>query len=236
MLSSLVYGLTLPIRSAKLIVSHPNLIAWSMLPIGITTALYSWGIVRLNEWLSAILTTHSGGFAASFLHAVTTLLLLLLAAITFSFVAAVAAAPFNDFLAEAAEEFATPPLQRVRNRSLLIRARLILIDTLRSVAAGAAGLAALLLSWVPALSILVFVLTFLLISFQYISYPQVRRGVGIEGGVRFLLRHFPACLGFGAATAALFAIPLVSCFCLPLAVVGGTLLVAHTEGQKTDAI
>jgi len=85
------------------------------------------------------------------------------------------------------------------------------------------------LAWIPVVNVAAFFLTCVLICFQYTSYPQTRRGVGIKDGVRFLFQYFYSCLGFGMVLIALFSVPFFSCFMLPLAVVGGTLLVARAQ-------
>jgi uncharacterized protein involved in cysteine biosynthesis len=117
----------------------------------------------------------------------------------------------------------------VRKPSFTAKLRLILIDLGKSVAAAVATFGAILLSWVPVLNFAAFALAFLLVCFQYISYPQTRRGQGIREGLKFLLHHPFACLGFGASLTFLFSIPLVSSLCFPMAVVGGTLLVARSQ-------
>ncbi|MCR4313075.1 MAG: hypothetical protein NUV58_02410, partial [Candidatus Roizmanbacteria bacterium] len=70
-----------------------------------------------------------------------------------------------------------------------------------------------------------------LVTFQYISYPQTRRDVGIRQGAKFLWHHIYACTGFGSIFLLLFAIPFLSSFVLPLAVIGGTLLAARAPGS-----
>ncbi len=76
-------------------------------------------------------------------------------------------------------------------------------------------------------------MTFLLVTFQFVSFPQTRRGEGVLDGIRFLGRNFWVSLGFGMSIAFLFALPLVSTLALPIAVVGGTLLYAHArQGAK----
>ena len=240
---SLIYGVTLPARAAALILSHPVLIAWSLLPIGVTLVLYYLVIHSLSglvrSWLAVHLATwhwNPNGFAAIVFSFFVHVLLLLVGAISFSFVAGIAASPFNDFLAESSEKWATPPLPPVQDRSILIKARLILIDAGKSIAATFAGLAALLLVWVPVVNAITFLLTFLLLTFQYISYPQTRRKQGLGDGIRFLWDHLFACIGFGAALSVLFTIPLISSLALPLAVVGGTLLVARAQGKGSDRL
>ena len=235
-INSLIFGLTLPFQAGTLILRRPALLGWSILPIAVTLGLYTWIIhalnVALQTWMQAhFLAWHwnPSGWGAVIFSGFLHILLILVAAISFSFVASIAASPFNDFLAEAAEKWGSPPLAPVQDRTILIKARLIMIDAGKSLAATIAGLAALLLAWVPLVNAVTFLLTFLLISFQYISYPQTRRSQGLGDGVRFLWDHPFACAGFGATMALLFSIPIVSSLSLPLAVVGGTLLVARAQ-------
>ena len=107
----------------------------------------------------------------------------------------------------------------------------IFIDIVKSIASAGVGIIALLLSWVPIVNIFAFALAFLLVAFQYISYPQTRRGIGLIDGAGFLRRHFFASVGFGTTVTILYMIPFLSSFMLPLAVVGGTLLVARAGGS-----
>lgn len=231
------FGFTLPLRSLRLILAHSRLIAWSALPIALTLVLYSYLIRSLNSSLKSALT-HSfltlgwspHGITAAILFLITKLTLFLLGAFSFSVVAAMMASPFNDFLAESSEYFSEPRLTKVPRSGFAAKLRLISIDLLKTVAAGIITLAALVFSWVPILNGIAFVLAVLLITFQYISYPQTRRGQGILSGIGFLWNHFYASFGFGLAMLGLFAVPFLSSFCLPLAVVGGTLLFARASG------
>ena len=232
---SLFYGLTLPLRALKLIILHPILLFWSLLPIGITLAVSRLMIGALMNFVKQHLfqlLTHAGispsSWGAWILLAVTQVLVFLLAAFSFSFIAGIIASPFNDFLAENTERFSTPPLlPPLHKNTFRYRVHLLRIDVAKTAAAGLATFLALIFSWVPVLNFAVMWTAFMLIAFQFISYPQTRRGLGFLEGLRFLLRNHFACLGFGISFAFLFAIPLVSSLALPLAVIGGTLLVAR---------
>jgi CysZ protein len=237
------YGFTLPWTALKTIVAHPGLIIWSLLPVGITLTLYFYvigaaqaGAQSLMERYFAVWGLSPEGWTAWAVSLLTKLLLILIGALTFSFVATVVASPFNDFLAEASERWAAPPLPPVKPSTFGEKLRLIGIDVAKTVAATVAMLAALLLSWIPVVNIGAFALAFLLVTFQYTSYPQTRRGVGLWSGAWFLWRHLFACAGFGAIVSILFAIPLVSSLALPLAVVGGTLLVARAPGDPASGL
>jgi len=230
------FGITLPFQAGKVIISNPALIFWSLLPVGMTLALYSYVIVYMQDQAKLMLNqafagwgVDPQGWVAWTALLIARMLLFLMSALTFSFVATVLASPFNDFLAEKAEPKATPPLAAVPTQSIMDRARLIGIDILKTVAATGANLVAIMVSWIPVINFLALVATFLLVCFQYISYPQTRRGIGVQAGFGFLWKHVFACAGFGAACAVFLAIPVVASFFLPLAVVGGTLLYGRAQ-------
>jgi CysZ protein len=232
------FGLTLPTRALGTILRHPTLLFWSALPTSITLTIYFFLITRAQhaakDAVAGYLATWGmdpHGWTIWLVMAFTELVLLLAGAVTFSVVSSIIASPFNDFLAESAERFTDPPLAPVAHVSPMKKVRLLLIDIAKTLAALVMTIAALLLSWVPVLNVLAFVLAFLLVTFQYVSYAQTRRGLGIGAGARFLWRHLFACAGFGAALSVLFAVPIVSALCVPLAVVGGTLLVGRSQAK-----
>jgi uncharacterized protein involved in cysteine biosynthesis len=235
-IASFWFGLTLPFRAAKLIAGKPVLMFWSLLPASLTLSLYFAVVLRLQHLAQGVLVRQfdqwgwdSHGWAAWIVALLVRVVLILVGAFTFSAAASVISSPFNDFLAEHTERFAHPPLPAVKKPDLMGKLRLIAIDLGKSLAAGVALVAAILLSWVPFLNLVAFAAAFLLVAFQYISYPQTRRAQGLREGLSFLLKHPFACLGFGATCTFLFSIPLVSALCYPLAVVGGTLLVARSQ-------
>lgn len=237
--ASLWYGFALPHAALRLVLVTPALLLWSLLPVALTMVLYVWGIAVLQAWATAWLLSllplvglDPSGWMAWIAGLATWVLLAQVAALTFAFASAVVAAPFNDVLAARTEPHAVPPLpppSPQRGGALA----LVWIDLLKATAATLVGFAAMLLALVPVVNAISLVLVCLLVCFQYTSYPQTRRRVRLLAGVRFLLRHPWACTGFGAAVSALFAIPFVSSFALPLAVVGGTLLVARAPGDAT---
>jgi CysZ protein len=241
MIRSLVYGITLPLHAAKLVLRQPILLFWSLLPVALTLALYGFVILKAQNAAQAALSArfaawgwNDSGWGVWGLNALAQLILIIAGAFTFSAVASIISSPFNDFLAEKTEKFAEPRLPPVPDMPLSAKFRLILIDLGKSVTAAVAMVFAILLSWIPIVNVVAFGIAFMLVAFQYISYPQTRRGEGLWKGLFFLVRHPFACIGFGGAMTFLFAIPLLSSLCFPLAVVGGTLLVARA--QKTPGL
>ena len=160
------------------------------------------------------------------------IILWMVAALTFIFTSSIVASPFNDILAKRSEEFTETPLPPVTNKSLKQNVQLIGIDLFKTATAFIAAVFAIIFCWVPVVNVFAFILAFLLVTFQYISYPQTRRSIGLREGAKFLWNHIYACTGFGAILSFLFAIPFLSSFVLPIAVVGGTLLAARAPGTS----
>lgn len=241
-ISSFIYGVTLPFRALRLILSKRSLLLWSAFPLFLTLALSIWGVT----WLKAKLTAYGIHWLANYGFAPESItvqaamvflqiVLFVLAAVVFSFLATVLASPFNDFLSEATEPHCVPALGKLPPASsgLKWRVRSVWIDIVKTCLVTGVQLVlvgvGVIAIWIPGLNLIPFALAFWLLTFQFISYPQTRRGENFRHSVRFLFRHGFASLGFGAAIGGLFTIPIVSAFALPLAVVGGTLLYARAN-------
>jgi uncharacterized protein involved in cysteine biosynthesis len=239
---SLWFGLTLPYQALKLIFSNKSLLFWSALPLVLTLILFIYGISALQDWAITLLQEcvvklgfSSTSLIGKFFMLSGKMMLWMVAALTFVFTSSIIASPFNDILAERTERFTGIPLPSVTKKTLKEHVHLIGIDLFKTITTFSATVFAILFFWVPILNIFAFILAFLFVTFQYISYPQTRRNIGLRQGAKFLWHHIYACAGFGAILSFLFAIPFLSSFVLPLAVVGGTLLVARAQGVSQSS-
>lgn len=238
---SFTYGLLLPIKALRLILKNKRLLMWSLLPLILTLIVSIYGVSELKTYFVRLGTHYLGvyGFEEGAISTQAALILIklvlfFLAAITFSFLAGIIAAPFNDILAQSTEGHCRPRLSRLPEpKNWKERLRPVGIDILKTILVTFLQMLclfmAMLMIWVPGLNLLLMISTFWLLSFQFISYPQTRRNEGLREGTKFLFRHAFACTGFGAAIGTLFALPLISAFAMPLAVVGGTLLYARAK-------
>lgn len=238
-LASFTFAFALPFRSARLILSHRRLLAWSAAPAAITLGLYALLLTYVVPGIRTALLSmlagwglDSSGWLAGAVVAVAQVGVFILSLLAFSALCTVVASPFNDFLAEAAEPYADPPLPPAPRGGFGRFARGLAIDLGKSVCAMILAFAGLLLSLVPVLNLLALALSCLLLTFQFIGYPQTRRGLKLRDAAAFLKAHRYAALGFGVAHFLLFAIPLAAPLVLPVAVVGGTLLVARAAGGR----
>ncbi len=221
----------MPYRAAKLIFKTPTLLLLSVIPTSLTIFLYRFFLHAIvNEWDQFQLFLFSQfGFKTdtAMFKAITYLghgFGWAISLVSFGVIVTLIASPFNDWLAEAAESRVFPPLAASPKTSFKQKIKLLVIDLSKSVAATVGILIALSLSWVPLVNLLVGVVGSLLVTFQYISYPQTRRQIGVKEGLKFLVTHFAECVSFGFSVTLLLGVPILGFVAIPLAVVGGTWL------------
>jgi uncharacterized protein involved in cysteine biosynthesis len=131
-----------------------------------------------------------------------------------------------DFLAAGTERYTRPALALVPETSLKQELDKLLQDLVKSLLAAFLSLFCLLLAFIPFVAIFSTLVIWLLMAFQFLTYPQTRRGIPVRSCFLTLWQNASICLGFGAACTAGFAIPFFAAFVAPLAVVGGTMLYA----------
>lgn len=233
----MVEGLSTPFRALGLILRRPKLLALSSAPVVLSIVVSA----LLLGWLKTVATNaalhwlaahgyEAGALTTKIAVFVLAALVWLLGIVLFSTTVGILASPFNDFLAEAAEKDCRPALSEPPPESKTWKGRIEIlgIDLTKTIAVLALQMALLGVSlvtfWIPGLAFLWTAAAFLLLTYQYIAYPQTRRAQGLFESARFLVRYPWLSLGFGGALAVLFSIPFVSALTIPLAVVGGTLL------------
>ncbi len=229
---SWIFGIMLPYRALCLILKHRGLAVLSLLPLFLAALLSYFIFQSLNEYALRYL---SGFITSDYLRWISYLLQLILfiaVSLAYSFLAGLVALPFNDFLAEKTESYcvpALPPPPHEVNHHITSRFRLIWIDLIKTLMSGFILLLCFLMSWIPIVHFFAAALAFVVMTLQYISFPQTRRFKTFRDDLRFVFTHPFACLGFGMILTTCFAVPILGAFMLPLAVVGGTLLVAHGQ-------
>ena len=233
------WGFTSPWRAAILLVRHPKLWFWALIPPVIAVMLYATGFAWVDRSIQQGLGLWLAGFGLSQNPWIGEIILwsaritvLIVGAFTFGTITAIVASPCNDFLAEAAEAWVEPPLTPVPRAGWSHQIRWLLKDLGKNIFAGIATAATFLTSFIPFLNLLSAVIAVLLVTFNFLTYPQTRRGESLGDGLRLIFRNPALCLGFGLIHTLLFAIPGVSVLSLPLAVIGGVALYSRTK--RTD--
>jgi CysZ protein len=92
------------------------------------------------------------------------------------------------------------------------------------------ALLALITALVPPAGIITvplkFIVSALLVAWDFLDYPFSLYGVGVRGRLSFMGHHFGAVLAFGMACAAVLLLPGVGLLMLPMGVAAGTRLLA----------
>lgn len=227
-------GLALPFRALGVILRTPRLGMLAALPfaLAIGVSIYGGGLMKEQLVLRSTGLLESFGMSAEgFIGSLVGYLAVLISAIAVAMlmplVSTLAAVPFNDFLAEATEPVAEPPLPPAPTPTMGGRLALIWVDLVKTFAALGLMIVAVLLGFIPGAQIVTFPLVWLLFTFGVLTYPQTRRGERLGPSVQFLGRYLGACLGFGLVHTLLALLPLVGYLVPAVAVVGGTLLYAQ---------
>jgi CysZ protein len=148
------------------------------------------------------------------------------------------AAPFLDVLAQRVEALATGRhmpgqttfLEAVRSIGVSILEELRKLGFFLAV-----QLALLLLGLIPVLTPFIVIaaalFTMLFLPLEYGGFAMDHRQLRFRQRRALIWQHRWLMLGFGAAAFLTLVIPLLNFICLPVLVVGGTLLILHTEGR-----
>lgn len=222
------------------IVTTPSTWGWSLIPMTIATALFGGtsavGIWGGSELALRIVGDPSSTWGTAGMWALRVLFWAVGLVIAF-FVAMSLAQPLSGFaldaiarkqeLARGGRVWPDQPLVAGALRSLRV--------TLTALALGlpVLGLLALVTFLFPPAGVvtipLKFVVTALMIAWDFLDYPLSVRGVSVPGRLRFLGAHFAAVLGFGLAAGFVLLVPGVGLFLLPIGVAGATRLVLAQE-------
>ena len=229
----LLYGFLIPFRALDLIFSKPKLLFLSLFPVLLSLVViglfFYLGFTHLSGWVTGVFQHffHSG---MSSFDGVLIPIILIIAAILLGycciqligFILNLIAFPLNDLLAQQTENVLG--VQRPQDESLSAWARVIFLDIRKTVFGFILLVFCTLGLLIPGLNLLFFIAISVLTTFNFITYPQSRRQIGIAESLRWIHAHFASCLGFGILTGFLFSAPLLNIFALPVAVVGGTML------------
>jgi uncharacterized protein involved in cysteine biosynthesis len=242
---SLVLGLTIPLRAARLAFTKPRLLAACLIPWILSGVLSYFFIQQASQlalmllgWAATALGISVGGVLAQILGWTLAFLSWIAGALLLVWGAAILAIPFADWLSELAEPFVEPKLATsTADLSWFSRAqwRRIRIDAAKTFVSLVISLLGMVLSSIPLLGVLGPAVIALGIAFQFLGYPQTRRNEGVTVSLLFVIRNLPLCLGFGLILLPGFAVPFLSAFLFPIAVIGGTLLYGAGKSRQLPA-
>lgn len=237
-------GFSYPLRAFRFLNDHPGLYRFVAIPLLINMVVFSlvgyYGFAGLESMLSHYLPAEGGWYwqlLRYFLQVVAGLVALGLFFFTFATLGALIAAPFNELLSARTEE-ARAGVRHEEPFSFALfigEARLALAVEIKKIFFFVGGMVLLLpLHFLPGVGTLLYgafslAWTIFFLVVEYAGYSLTRNRFTFAAQRRLILAQAPLLLGFGSALFCLLLIPLLQFFCIPLGVVGATLLL-HDHG------
>lgn len=240
-------GFFYPFHGARYLWRHPRLLRFIAIPFIINTLVFSGALYLGLHLFEHVATAYIPQGDAWYWVLLTGLFWVLALALTavlvfFSFTVAgnLIASPFNDLLSERAEALITgrsseEPFSwrgfwqdclrscgvQVRKLSLFVLGMLLLL-----------GLNLLPVVGTLLYSVLSIVWTVFFLVVEYLGYVLARKRFTFGEQRRYVLSRFWLMAGFGTGVLAVLAIPLLQLLCIPVAVVGATLLYCDLEADS----
>ena len=247
---SIFTGVSVFPTALGLLLCTPRLWLYALPPVILSFAaigfLFTWIRAKIELWFLLWLSARFGGWLAehvsigSFVYGVMNFiswsLTLIATTLAFSWVYLLLAIPFADPLAEATEKTLGILPDAQIGPSFLRRTFIDILKTFVTILLQLATLGiTIIFFWVPGIQVVAFIANAYLLAFQYLSYAQTRRGLGVGASLRLLSDRPFVTFAFGATAAAVLFVPYISAFLTPIAIVAGTVLFARLEGRgRTD--
>ncbi len=240
MIKDIIRGLLIPFHALKTIVTNRRLAALSLIPLLLSiftwVVIWRWLFIPAQSSISQAITdfmlgllgqehiSQVYGIVRGTVWVIVGFLMILLSAVTFAITTNLISLPINDFIAQASEKLIILNDKRKVSEEWRDILPLLLIDLKKSLISAICITVCVILAWVPIFNIFAAFTAWIFMSFQYVSYAQTRRFIGLREGFKQLFSIFPITIGFGFIITLGYSIPLLGIFVHPVALVGGTYL------------
>ncbi len=237
-------GLFAPLRALRFLLSHPRLLPYAAFPtlinIILVVALFVIGMHYSQELAGHLIPNQGQWYWIVLSYAVQIVLvlaLLIFGAVIFYILAGIICVPFNEVLSQRTEQICKGH-RKDEPFSVRLLAKDIIIS-LKNEIMRTGIMLVLLLSLVVIFIIpvvgkifyLIFgnIATMFFLAYDNLDYPLARRRLPFAVKWRFIFRHIPSSLGFGAGALVSVVIPFLNFVVIPLTVVGATILFCEIE-------
>lgn len=232
-------GFSYPLRAVKFLGKKPGLLKYLAIPFVINVLVFFlsvyFGLGMFEGLLEAYVPSTEVWYGVILYYlAWTVALLLTTVTVFFSFtvVGNLIASPFNELLSERTEilKVGNLPEERFTLGRFGKEAKNALIVEIKKLSFFVVGMLLLLaLNLIPGIGSIIYAVlaplfTLLFLVIEYMAFVLMRKQLSFAGQRRYVSSHPLMMLGFGCAVFCLLAIPFLQFFCIPLAVVGATLL------------
>ncbi len=232
-------GFSYPLRAAKFLTKKPGLLKYLAIPFVINVLAFSLSVYFGLDMFEGLLETYAPStevwYGVALYYIAWTVAMLLTAVVvffTFTVVGNLIASPFNELLSERCEDlrlgglpeqrFALGRFWKESKNALFVEIKKLSVFVIVMLLLLAINLIPGIGSLIYAVLAPLFTLFFLVI--EYLAFVLMRKQLSFAEQRRYVFKRPIMMLGFGCGVFCVLAIPLVQFFCIPLAVVGATLL------------
>ena len=232
-------GFSYPLRAAKFLAKKPGLVKYMAIPFAINVLVFSLSVYFGLGMFEGLLETYAPstevwyGVILYYL-AWTVALLLTTVVVFFSFTVFgnLIASPFNELLSERTEalKVGSAPDEKFSAGRFWKEAKNALFVEVKKMAVFISGMLLLLaINLLPGIGSLIYAVlaplfTLFFLVVEYLAFVLMRKQLSFAEQRRYVTQRPLMMLGFGCGVFCLLAIPFLQFFCIPLAVVGATLL------------
>ncbi len=241
-MSGFVRGFKAPFRAIPFIFKAPSVLALVAVPLLINLVLYVALFWFAADAIKIVITTAVTSLSAHLpawlvvvadwgMTITAWFTLLIVSAFTFTFVAGLLAAPFNDLLSRRTTKIFAARRQSAGAQALAATTPLSLsfvtsmrMEFKRTIILLLGGGFAALMGIIPFFQLPAITLGAFVLTFEYVGYAIAQRSSSLWTVWAFVLKNPARTMCFGCALLLLMALPFVGIVYVPLAVVGATLL------------
>jgi len=232
-------GFFYPFLAGRFLMNHPGLLRFVLIPFLINTLIFSltvyFGFGFFDGLVAKYIPEGDAWYWLLLSYAVWVLAVLVtvvLVFFSFTVIGNLIASPFNDLLSEKTEKMLTGAQadQAFALRVFLQDTKRVVITELKKISFFIAGMVVLLLfNLIPVVggflyTGLAFLLTLFFLVVEYLGYILERKRFTFARQRQYIMARKFLMLGFGTGIMAVLAIPFMQFLCIPLGVVGATLL------------
>ena len=232
-------GFSYPVRALRLFSEKPGLIKYLLIPFFINLIVFSLTVYFGFDLFDHMLETYAPSSevwygAVLYYLAWTVAMILTTVAVFFTFtvVGNLIASPFNELLSEKTEavRMGEGSGEPFRLRKFVSESWFAIAIELKKMAIFiSCMLVLLLINFLPGIGSMLYavlapLLTLFFLVVEYMAFVLMRKQMSFGQQRRYIFQHPVLMLGFACSLFCLLAIPFVQFFCIPLAVVGATLI------------
>lgn len=237
--SGFARGFSYPLRAVKFFGRNPGLLKYLTIPFFINLIVFSTTVYFGLDLFQRMLETYAPstelwyGIILYYLAwTVALLLTTVLVFFSFTLIGNLIASPFNELLSEQAEILCmgTSVEERFSLGRFWKEAKYAIFVELKKIAVFSFCMVLLFgINFIPGIGALIYavmapVLMLFFLVIEYMAFVLMRKQMNFAEQRRYITKHPMMMAGFACGIFCFLAIPFVQFFCIPLAVVGATLL------------